>query len=283
MDNYKQKIFLLCALLIGCVLTSIGVEFFTKSDEPIQMPKIVFKEQHIFQNEERTSNIQERVLKNKTAFNIPKKLSKKESTVEKADNENQKIVLPININTASEKELDALPGIGPAIARRIVEHRSSQPFTKIEDIMLVKGIGEKKFAKLKELITRYSISDNATDETLHEEFSYYGVNSDSNLTMYPMCEGLRRFATLTGYGFEDDKGNIVIDAIYHSAQDFIEDRALVESHYGRWGLIDKQGRYIIDMKYDHIEFDVDNGMSEVTLNGHRATFDYFGMQLTPWR
>ena len=147
------------------------------------------------------------------------------------------------------------------------------------------GIGGdiEAFDKLKELITRYSISDNATNETLHEEFSYYGVNSDSNLTVYPMCEGLRRFATLTGYGFEDDKGNTVIDAIYHSAQDFIEDRALVESHYGRWGLIDKQGRYIIDMKYDHIEFDVDNGMSEVTLNGHRATFDYFGMQLTPWR
>ena len=33
MNNYKQKIFLLCALLIGCVLTSIGVEFFSKDDE----------------------------------------------------------------------------------------------------------------------------------------------------------------------------------------------------------------------------------------------------------
>jgi hypothetical protein len=37
MNNYKQKIFLLCALLIGCVLTSIGVEFFSKDDEPIQI------------------------------------------------------------------------------------------------------------------------------------------------------------------------------------------------------------------------------------------------------
>ena len=153
MNNYKQKIFLLCALLIGCVLTSICIEFFSKTDEPTQKPKTVLKEQHIVKIKSEASNIQERVSKNKTAFNIPKKLSKKESTVEKADNENQKIVLPININTASEKELDALPGIGPAIARRIVEHRSSQPFTKIEDIMLVKGIGKKKFAKLEELIT----------------------------------------------------------------------------------------------------------------------------------
>ncbi|MBQ5624680.1 MAG: hypothetical protein IIU95_02885, partial [Phascolarctobacterium sp.] len=94
MNNYKQKIFLLCALLIGCVLTSIGVEFFSKTDEPTQIPKTVLKEQHIVKNKSEASNFQERVSKNKTAFNIPKKLSKKESTVEKADNENQKIVLP---------------------------------------------------------------------------------------------------------------------------------------------------------------------------------------------
>ena len=153
MNNYKQKIFLLCALLIGCVLTSIGVEFFSKDDEPIQIPKTVLNEQHIFQNEERTSNLQENVLKNKRTSNSPNKFSPKEDAVRKADKEKQKIVLPININTASEKELDALPGIGPAIARRIVEYRSTQPFMKIEDIMLVKGIGKKKFAKLKELIT----------------------------------------------------------------------------------------------------------------------------------
>ena len=153
MDNYKQKIFLLCALLIGCVLTSIGVEFFSKDDEPIQIPKTVLKEQHIVQNTSGASNFQESILKNKRTSNSTNKFSTKEDVVEKADNENQKIVLPININTASEKELDTLPGIGPAIARRIVEHRSSQPFTKIEDIMLVKGIGKKKFAKLEELIT----------------------------------------------------------------------------------------------------------------------------------
>ena len=153
MNNYKQKIFLLCALLIGCVLTSIGVEFFSKSDEPTQIPKTVLKEQHIVKNKSEASNFQESVLKNKRTSNSQKKLSTNGSAVGKTDNENQKIVFPININTASEKELDALPGIGPAIARRIVEHRSLQTFTKIEDIMLVKGIGKKKFAKLKELIT----------------------------------------------------------------------------------------------------------------------------------
>ena len=153
MNNYQQKLFLLCTLLVGCVLTSIGVECFTKADEPIQIPQAAIVEQHVVQKERETSNIEKSISKDKRVSSFQEKPSKTKSTDEKADNESKNIIFPININTASEKELDALPGIGPAIAKRIVEHRSSQPFTKIEEIMLVKGIGEKKFAKLKELIT----------------------------------------------------------------------------------------------------------------------------------
>ena len=153
MDNYQQKLFLLCTLLVGCVLTNIGVEYFTKADEPIQIPQAAIVEQHIVQKVRETSNIQKSISKDKRVSSFQEKPSKTKSTDEKADNESKNIVFPININTASEKELDALPGIGPSIARRIVKHRSSQSFTKIEDIMFVNGIGEKKFAKLKELIT----------------------------------------------------------------------------------------------------------------------------------
>ena len=60
----------------------------------------------------------------------------------------------ININTASIEDLDKLPGIGPAIAKAIVDYRTKNgPFQKIEDINAVKGIGDALFEKIKEQIT----------------------------------------------------------------------------------------------------------------------------------
>ena len=56
----------------------------------------------------------------------------------------------ININTASISQLDSLSGIGPAYAQRIID---SRPFSKIEDIMNVTGIGEKTFEKIKDQIS----------------------------------------------------------------------------------------------------------------------------------
>lgn len=60
----------------------------------------------------------------------------------------------VNINTATVDELDALPGIGPAKAQAIVDHRNTQgAFLKIEDVMNVSGIGEKIFEQIKDSIT----------------------------------------------------------------------------------------------------------------------------------
>lgn len=59
----------------------------------------------------------------------------------------------VNINSASSDELKTLPGVGDATAEAILDdRRSNGPFTSIEDLMRVSGIGEKKFAKLKEKI-----------------------------------------------------------------------------------------------------------------------------------
>lgn len=60
----------------------------------------------------------------------------------------------ININTADAKLLTTLPGVGEALAERIVAHRIEHGnFARIEDIMQVSGIGQKKFDEMKSLIT----------------------------------------------------------------------------------------------------------------------------------
>jgi competence protein ComEA len=60
----------------------------------------------------------------------------------------------LDLNSATAEDLEALPGIGPALAQRIVQHRQSQgPFATVEDLMAVYGIGKKKLAQIKPLVT----------------------------------------------------------------------------------------------------------------------------------
>ena len=60
----------------------------------------------------------------------------------------------VNINTANQGELESLPGIGPSLAKKIVEFRQKNGgFKNPSDLMAVPGIGEKKYEQLKTLIT----------------------------------------------------------------------------------------------------------------------------------
>ncbi len=57
----------------------------------------------------------------------------------------------INLNSATVEQLQTLPGIGPATAKSIVERRTKAgKFSRIEEIINVKGVGEKKFQKIKD-------------------------------------------------------------------------------------------------------------------------------------
>jgi competence protein ComEA len=61
---------------------------------------------------------------------------------------------PVDLNTATVDQLEALPGIGPTIAAAIVEHRDrSGPFRSVDDLLDVAGIGPSRLEQLRELVT----------------------------------------------------------------------------------------------------------------------------------
>ena len=78
-----------------------------------------------------------------TMVNVQETASKKEDV---------KQALVVNINTASASELQQLPGIGPAMAQRIISAREQLKFTSVEDLLRVKGIGKAKLGHLKGLV-----------------------------------------------------------------------------------------------------------------------------------
>lgn len=60
----------------------------------------------------------------------------------------------LNLNTATAEQLEALPGIGPELAQRILEYRTQHgPFKNVEGLSNVKGIAEGKLAKIRDKIT----------------------------------------------------------------------------------------------------------------------------------
>jgi len=60
---------------------------------------------------------------------------------------------PVNINVASATELEKLPGVGKAIAERIIAHRTEYgPFRRAEHLMMVRGISDRKFRAIRSMI-----------------------------------------------------------------------------------------------------------------------------------
>jgi competence protein ComEA len=61
---------------------------------------------------------------------------------------------PIDLNTATAEQLDALPGVGPATAKAIIDHRTKNgPFRSVDDLLDVRGIGPAKLDALRDSVT----------------------------------------------------------------------------------------------------------------------------------
>ena len=60
---------------------------------------------------------------------------------------------PVDINKAGVEELTAIPGVGPAKAQAILAYRQATPFASTDELVNVKGIGEKMLAKISQFVT----------------------------------------------------------------------------------------------------------------------------------
>jgi competence protein ComEA len=79
---------------------------------------------------------------------------------------------PINLNTATIAQLEALPGIGPNTAKSIVDFRNhSGPFQRVEDLLAIKGISKSKLEKLRPYVTVGPTAPNRHPDSPHQTLS----------------------------------------------------------------------------------------------------------------
>lgn len=139
------------------------------------------------------------------------------------------------------------------------------------------GGDTKALDALRELIATYHTPTATVDISHDKPWCDMPNLNDSRLH-----EGRRRRITERGVGFEDEYGRMVIEDKYLAASNFMENRAMVTTKSMKMGLIDRNGREIIEAIYDQVRYSEDSGKSIVVCNKVCAIFDYNGKQLSKW-
>jgi comEA protein len=142
----RAIILIIIAILVGTTIKIIKNQVTSNSFDFESFDKEFIYKTSIYQNFSNQSPVDTLINSETTEeTNI-----KKQEKGKKEQNLKEK---SININTATKDELVKLPGVGPSTAEKIIEYREKiNGFKKIEDIMKVKGIGQKKFEKMKPYI-----------------------------------------------------------------------------------------------------------------------------------
>lgn len=128
-------------------MDEINLAYQLEDGEKIHIPTI---------EEQKEKENQESKVENESATGSDGTISRSSNSSINNGSQNEKTSnqTKININTATEQELDTLPGIGPSTATKILDYRKEKgKFKTIEEIKEVSGIGENKYEKIKDRIT----------------------------------------------------------------------------------------------------------------------------------